>query len=221
VGEIVTDSLDGASAFAVHSAQFIFVPSIFAFILIATRRAFPAVLPALTLAITILGLIAAHALFGLQYPIDRTALYLPLLFCIAWAIASDDVRHPALRAANLLLAALLIAQFMTRIQTGIFHPWAFDKDTRHVAELLKQACAGNPDQSISIGATWIHQPALEFYRDALPIPALKPVERESPTHLSGHDFYVLNDPDTAALASTNLRVLFSGKSSGIVLAASQ
>jgi len=228
VGEIVTDSLHGAPALgflagarAVHAAQFIFVPAIFAFILIATRRAFPAVLPALTLAFTLLGLIAAHTFFGLNYPIGRTALYLPLLFCIAWAIASDNARHPALRGANLLLAALLIAQFTTQIQTESFHPWVFDEDTRHVAELLKQACAGKPDQSISIGATWIHQPALEFYRDALPIPALQPVVRQSPAELLGHDFYVLNDPDTAALPRANLQILFSGKSSGIVLAASQ
>jgi hypothetical protein len=68
---------------------------------------------------------------------------------------------------------------------------------------------------MSIGATWIHQPALEFYRDALPIPALQPVEREAPAELSGHYFYVLNDPDTAALPRTNFRVLYSDKLSGI------
>ena len=49
--------------------------------------------------------------------------------------------------------------------------------------------------SVSLSATWYHQPALEFYRNYYHIAALKPVERHAKTFLNGFDYYVLNLKD--------------------------
>ena len=68
------------------------------------------------------------------------------------------------------------------------------------------------------GATWIHQPALEYYRVHDRVAALKPVQRLEVTLTSGQDYYVLNQQDKNFAAARNHTVLFSDPFSGVVLA---
>ncbi|HEX5431009.1 MAG TPA: hypothetical protein VFW83_03520, partial [Bryobacteraceae bacterium] len=175
-------------------------------------------IPAIALAAAGLGMLTAHRVFGLLYPVDRIGLPIELLAAMAWALAAGSARWKWLIAANVALGGVMAIQFLTQFETGYFQTWWYDASTKKVAQLLRDETRGRPPGSISVGATWIHQPALEFYRNLYRIAALKPVERRQPTLLSGQDYYVLNDPDTKSPAAGNLTTLFSDSFSGIVLA---
>jgi uncharacterized membrane protein len=155
-------------------------------------------LPAATLALSLLGLAAAHAILGLPYPAERTWLYTVILFGMAWAIASDNAQGTALSAVNLVLAAAVMMQFASQLQTEYFETWSKDRDMRRISEMIRDDSIHKAPNSVTVSATWLHQPALEFYRRRLAITSLREVERLDPTQFSGYEYYVFSgedDPD--------------------------
>jgi hypothetical protein len=193
--------------------------------LLGHRKPVRSLIPAATLMITIAGLLAAHLLFRVPYPVDRTGVYLVVLFGVAWAIAADGFAEGFASRwvwrVNLLLATLAILQFAAQFETQYFLLWRFDARTKTVAQLLRDSCEGKPEGSVTVSAMWLHQPALEFYRRELPIKALQPVTYRDPPLLSGFDFYVLNESHPMDLEKAKLHVLFSDAGSEIVLAQGQ
>ncbi len=189
------------------------------------RRPDRRILAPVALLISAISLVAARHLAQFAYPGDRTGLFLILLFGLSWAICCDAVKVRWLRGVNLVLAGALTVQFALQFEPRWFSRWKFDMDTRRVALMIQQECAGKPADSVSVSAVWIHRQSLEYYRQVLPIPALRPVAGVAPPSgadpppMSGYDFYVLNPgvhdprPDAA-----HFRVLFSSPDSGIILA---
>jgi hypothetical protein len=175
-------------------------------------------IPLLIIFITLIGLISARWLFGLNYPADRTCLYFVILLAVAWAIAGDLLKTPWLRALWLVPGILLLIQFSTQVQTRYFQFWSWEADNQEIADLIQQGSIGKPANSMRISTTWIHQPSLEFYRRYLHIAALQPVERLEPTPLSGFDFYVLSGADLDRVKETNLRTVFADRDLDIILA---
>lgn len=198
------------------------LPVIFVFIAGATmlewRRGERArLIPAIALAVACCALVAAHYLAGLNYPVDRTGLWLMLLFGLAWAMASGNAQNRTFLGVNLLLAAVLTIQFTTQFHTNLFGIWWYDRSTKQVALRLEEEVRGKEPGSISIGATWVNQPVLEYYRVRDHIAALEPVVRRIPTELSGHDYYVLNQNFETAQVTENRTVLFSDPIAGVAL----
>lgn len=224
---VFPSTTDRAGLFiAAHSpgvlAEIVVVLLIAAFVAMGALRRllfFPApqLLPALMFVVSSAALVAAHLTAKLNYPVDRTGLYLILLFGLSWAMAAGTVRRRLYRDLNALLACLFIVQFAAQFDARSFRVWKFDMDTRHVAELLQRQCLGKPAASVAVSAVWINQQALEYYRRTLPIPALQPVEYHDPPPLAGYAFYVLNAGDRPQL--DRFRVLYTGAESGIILAA--
>jgi hypothetical protein len=175
-------------------------------------------IPFITLAITLVGLVLARWLFKINYPSDRTCLYFIILAVVAWAVAGDVFRTRIAQAVWLVPAILVAIQFSTQLQTQYFQFWRVETDDQVVAALIQQATLGKPEDSVSLSSTWMHQPSLEFYRRYLPIPALKPVERFDPTPLTGFDFYFLSWGDVDRGKQANLRPVFSDPDAEVVLA---
>ena len=167
------------------------------------------------------GMIAGHYLLKLNYPLDRTGLPFVVLAGMAWAIAISELNNVWVTGANVVLGLLLFAQFLTQFQTRQFQIWWYDKSTKQVAERLAEEARGKPPGSVRISATWIHQPALEFYRVYKKIDAIQPIVRRDDILLSGFDYYVLNTPDTEAPEAKRMEVLFSDPLAGVVLARSR
>jgi hypothetical protein len=165
-------------------------------------------IPFLTLLITLIGLIIARWLFGLNYPADRTCLYFVILAIVAWAIAGDVIRNRVLICIWLLPAIYTLLQFSTQLQTRYFQFWRGQSDDKRIAQMIQQEAEGHPAGSMAISTNWVHQPALEFYRRAWRMTALQPVERLEPTPLSGFDFYVLSGIDLERVKETKLRTVF-------------
>jgi hypothetical protein len=172
-------------------------------------------IPILTFAITIFGLVVARWLFGLNYPADRTCLYFVILAIVAWAYAGDIFKN---KAIWLLPSVLLLIQFSTQLQMRYFQFWRVEADDKIIAGLIQQASAGKPDNSMAISTGWMHQPTFEFYRRYLHMTAVKPVERLEPTPLTGFDFYVLSWGDVDRAKETDLRTVFADPEIEIILA---
>ena len=153
----------------------------------------------LTLALTVSSLLAAHFLFDVNYPTDRTGLYLVPLAGITWAATADILRNRFVRAINLVVACVLMIQFATQVQFRSFEVWWINSAIKDIAQQLRHETRERPAQSVSISTNFIHQPPLEFYRIYYRIAALKPIERKLHADVTGHDFYVLTGPETGAM----------------------
>ena len=171
----------------------------------------------IALGVAAAGMVAAHYLVGLKYPIDRTGLAMLLLFGFAWALAAGNTSYRWLRGASLLAGALLAIQFATQFEVSYFQVWFYDRSTKEIARRIAEDSRGKPSHSISIGATWIHQPALEYYRRVDHLTALKPVVRTMDTLITGQDYYVLQASDPHYSAALGRTVLLSDPFAGVVL----
>jgi len=209
----------GAGAWAI---QYAFLPALTIFIAIVTVRSRRALLPASTLLLALIAIVASHFVMGLNYPVDRLGLHLFVLLGLAWAIAVASVSNRWIRAVNGGIAALFIAQFITQLHTRYFTLWEFDSATKQVAQHLRDETRAAASNSISVSASWFHTPALEFYRRVWRISALKPIERHEHTIFEGFDYYVLNvkedDDLKAAGIPADLTPIFSDEFSGVLLA---
>jgi hypothetical protein len=172
----------------------------------------------LALALTVCSLLAAHFLFNVNYPSDRTGLYLIPLAALTWAATTDIVRNPSIRMINVALACVLLVQFATQIQFRSFEIWSYNSAIKDIARKLQQETMEQPAQSVSLSADFFQQPVLEFYRIYYGIAALKPLGRQKQTDFVGHDFYVLTGPETRSPQAAQLRVLYSDRVSEVVLA---
>jgi hypothetical protein len=204
-----------ATPLAIPAGVMLLARSFALFSRIDTRR----MIPALTALLAVLGLIAAHLIGGLSYPVDRIGLYLVLLGGLSWATVAAGTRRKDVRVAEAALAFLLIAQFATQFQARSFTVWYYDEDSKRVAEILERETAGRPEGSVSASTTWYLQPALEFYRVYLGIRALRPIERREPTAVVGYDYYVFHLTDIPADRLGPFRMIFENPIAGVVLAA--
>jgi hypothetical protein len=175
-----------------------------------------ALLPGATL-LSLAALITAHGLFGLPYPADRTGLYFFLLVPFAWIIAVALEPSRWTRAALSAVLGLAAVQFTTQLQHDAFAAWWYDAETKVVALRLARLTTNAPPSTIRVSANWLYQPALEFYRISLPLTALQPIRRNTPTILENHDYYVLASTD----ATATLLPIYEDRPHGIRLAESQ
>ncbi len=203
--------------------QFLFLPAVALYIGGAAawdfRGAARRHVAALTLALTVAGLFAAHWILGLKYPPDRAALYLIVLFALAWAAAMSVPRDRLQLGANATLVSLLIVQFLTQMHAGYFQYWRFDMHTKRIARILRERTAGAPEGTVSIAATWLNREALEFYRSYYHIRALQPVKPLPQETLCGFDYYLLSQRDVGRVEASGLQVLFADPLAPVALAA--
>lgn len=171
-------------------------------------------LPLVVLSTSVLGLIAAHFVFGVLYPVDRTGLWLIVALLFAWGYAASR----EWQAVHCAVALALILQFATQIQSRSFIVWAYDHDTKQVAEQIRGLTMERMPGSVWISASPARQPALEFYRLVLPMEAARPIERSEHPALCDADFYVLTFPEVTLPEVRRLRVLSEDKARGSLFA---
>ena len=169
------------------------------------------------------GLLVLHLAVNLLYPLDRTGIYfLPLAALALASLADATVEAPWSKPAQIgayAIAAILAAQFLLEFDTRKFMVWEYDADTRSIlAELAKRAPKPQT-ASIRLGNSWQLEPSLNFYGLKDNLTWLQPVTR-APIG-PGADYYVLMAADRDAIDRLHLKVLYTGPSSGTVLAAPQ
>ena len=188
------------TGYGAHLIEYLFLPAVMIFILVACVRTFlrdpasrPSLIPAVALLAALLELVAAHYLAGINYPVDRVGLYLFLLLGLAWAIGCLPTAVPtaaggsgrARRPVGCSSSSHSSRRAISSCGRSTF------RRKRSPGEFARTA-SGKRRIRVSLSATWYQQPALEFYRYYYRIAALKPVERHAKTLLEGFDYYVLN-----------------------------
>jgi dolichyl-phosphate-mannose-protein mannosyltransferase len=146
-----------------------------------------------SLVLTLIQVVAIHAIFGFRYPEGRTGLYLVLLFPLAASGAvAVLLNSPATRMVGrggALLLALTSLWFVSEFTVEYFYEWRFDAGSRRIVEKLSE-------RSVRSGRrprVWADdlEPSISFYRlvrrfDAIAPPLPDP--RTSP--MTSYDFFV-------------------------------
>lgn len=172
------------------------------------------------LGLSVAVLAAAHNLFGVKYPLARTGLYfIPLLVLGATALWAWLGSHPAAsRAAGSALAGLgvlCLVQFLALFQCNHYGEWRFDRSTKRIVQLIREDYVRSPQGRVRIGATWMLEPTINFYRRRYRLDWVEPVERGSPD--GDYNYYVLVGEDRGVAAKRKLEILFVDRFAEVLL----
>lgn len=177
----------------------------------ALRRNWLLIIVSGTAALSAAGLASTHLLLDRPYPADRTGLYFLPLATLA-LLGLTMVREKAVSLVALVLATVLIAQYLAEFNVKKFWVWSYDADTRSMGEYL---AAHHGSGRLSVGGSWQLSESLGFYLiqnrwDWLDI------NRRPPQ--TGDDYYALIPQDTSVVQSLGLKEVFRGPLSGSILA---
>lgn len=173
-------------------------------------------------ALAMLGLLVAcvassqlqHQLLGTKFLLDRTTLFLLPIFTLFVVFSCDALDgNPLLRRtgsiAAAVFAALVTLHTAAALNTSHTLTWAYDADTRRMLNDLAEFVTETPAQqrTLSLGAEWHHQPAVDFYRDRNGLGWLAPMTRRGFDRT--HDFYFHRqdsaDPEIARIPIQTLK----------------
>jgi hypothetical protein len=166
-------------------------------------------LTALLFITLIVGLSFAHSALQVKLPLMRTAVYfvflmpLPLLALLACERKSFEYRTGLVLLPLLLLLTLFyIPQWTARATSD----WRYDASTREFAKSIELLRTYKGAENISIGGSWIFEPALNFYRERYGYTHWKPVARNAKL-TDPANYYVIAAQDKPAIQAMKLRVL--------------
>jgi hypothetical protein len=161
---------------------------------------------------TLTGLMAAHHIAGVPYPLGRTGIYwVPLVTLLVMALVK---RWPLLQVPTLVLALLCVVQYVYQWNPRYYREWSSDAALVRIANSIRQS---QPHQAhIKIRAASTLYQGLNFYRrknrwrdwDEVQLDATK----------GPADFRVLLPTDTSLVQSLQLKVIYRDEPTGIVVA---
>lgn len=162
-----------------------------------------------------------HSVWGFPLPAERTGLYFLLLAPLAFAAQTELLLEKAglARRAGLALALIGIAaagRFALSLQTRSFYLWRYDADIKAIAERIEALGSATQERNSSIGASWMHEPSLNYYIVTRGWRWMAPVTRDSPR--GEHGYYVLSGQDRTLVEELNLEPIAEYPHSGVVLA---
>lgn len=171
------------------------------------------VLIAAVLAMSLGMLIAAHYLWGMLYPIDRTAIYLAALLTLESMLVIEYVLNaPRLHWAIGMLATapavLTLFFFLRGFTTSYYYEWRFDAGTKRVFHILEGQIPFNSGKPMRVGVDWRLDFSLNFYRQMYHADWLAEVTRDPPPEAGGFDYYVLLPDDGQPTRKLALRVIY-------------
>jgi 4-amino-4-deoxy-L-arabinose transferase-like glycosyltransferase len=164
---------------------------IFCLIFLLIKRDFRSPLFIVTALLTLVfsGLLAEHYMFGVNYPMERTALYLlPLLGLFLYYLVARGVTYLVHQCAMPAWATLLIFGVIAGpltwnlVRNGNLqktYTWEYDAGTKKAAERLRSYINENaaPGESFTVSNNWSFEPTLNLYIRKLQLP-IAPATRE-------------------------------------------
>jgi hypothetical protein len=170
--------------------------------------------------ISILELICANKLLGVLYPIDRTGLWLTILFILYWAALVDGLESSGLRILNVGICLLVSVQAATQLQSQSFIVWAADHDTKMCAEYLREHTQEFPPDSVEVMVSVARYPSMEFYRNAMALRSIKPIQRLPRVTFNRAKYYLLTYPDIFSEEVRGLVIIKADRERGSLFAMS-
>ncbi|RKY18968.1 MAG: hypothetical protein DRQ55_11895 [Planctomycetota bacterium] len=173
---------------------------------------------AVSLAVSLLAVVALHVLADAAYPRGRTGLYLIPLF----ALAALEALRPARSLARGALLALLLAAsavFVAGFELSYFRSWRYDAGAKQVAAQILETPGPRGEGGVRVALLdWRYQPALSFYRQLAPPGAMAELSREWELGDFSYDVYVVHPKFPPELVRQYLTPVFEHPLSGVVLA---
>jgi hypothetical protein len=164
------------------------------------------------LALSLLLLAAAHVLWGVPYPQQRTGIYLvPLL---AWGVFAAALSRAARIAAG-VLALICVVQFALLLRVDHYGPWRDDAAVKRVMAQLRAREDGS--RRVRVAASGSSNLTVWFYQRRYGwtwMDSFSLVQEPD----SRADYYVLWKADEAAVAAKGLTVLYRDPLNGLMLA---
>jgi hypothetical protein len=170
---------------------------------------------AIVMAVMAAVAVLAHLVIGIRYPDGRIALYwLPPMILAAILLVSIASSTGWRYTGGLLIAAMLANTAVHVTATRYADNW-FDAANRQAIDTIVRDHASTA-RPVTIGGSWIFEPALNFYRVTRGLDWMAPVERRPPAR--GDDYYVLLREDAGFVDTLGLRVLFQDPAVGTTVA---
>ncbi len=165
-----------------------------------------------TALLTLTGLMAAHHIAGVPYPLGRTGIYwVPLVTLLAMALVK---RWPLLHIPALVLALLCVVQYVYQWNPRHYREWSSDAALVRIANSIRQAQPHHAHIRIRAAST-LYQ-GLNFYRRKNRWRDWDEVEPDAEKGVA--DFRVLLPTDTNLLQSLQLKVIYRDEPTGLLVA---
>lgn len=167
--------------------------------------------------LTALICLAQHHLLGTSFPVDRTALFFVPMLAVALVVASVAAERRSLTHALLGGSALLLCVNAQRsLNLHYFAQWRYDASTEQMLEMLDRVRQGRP---VRLGANWLFEPSINYYRELNGLSWLAPVDRSGLR--DDFDYYFFLPGDTRNVADQPLRSIHRFETSRATLARRQ
>jgi hypothetical protein len=152
--------------------------------------------------------------FGILYPFRRTGLYwVPLFTLLVMALAAQAGRFTPLAA---VVPGIGLAVFLSSWTVRFYDEWTFDAGTNELARTLAERIRGRDERAVRVGANWIFEQSLNYYRIRLRMNAMVPVTDKGPD--GAYDYYLLMPEDWPVAERRGLRVIREHEFSRAILA---
>lgn len=168
---------------------------------------------------SVLALTLMKSFAGVLYPHARTGLYLLPLFTLSLVSAIHLFSSRSVfRYAGYAFLMAFAAAYISQLETRYFIEWKFDASTKELTKRVAADYAVHPLKSpVRVGATWTLQPSLDFYRKRQHLHWMEQINRQE-LETEPFDYYVLVGDDTQLVRKLGLRVLYTDRLSGAVVA---
>jgi hypothetical protein len=161
----------------------------------------------LLLFFVILGLLSENLLFDASYPLERTSLYIILLFSLfliyGLEVLASFIPEKLKRAYPIILGGLtlvLLINFISVFDLNKTRLWSFDSHTRDIAKILKEQ--NEPYKKPTISCDWLLEPSLSYYLVSRKMPFNLPRGRGVDSTDFIYDFAVNEAPKNYKIISS-------------------
>jgi hypothetical protein len=149
--------------------------------------------------IVALSVYVQYELFNIRFVQNRTATFLvPLMMLTVIGLLEEGTLIRHLKVPALVLAYVFALLFV--INTGKhanfkwYIDWQYDSSTREMMNDLIKDAGENPGKEIKMGIVWLHEPSINFYREAWKLDWLRKADRKGYT--GDFDYYYVDNADS-------------------------
>lgn len=177
----------------------------------------------LLLGLCSLSTIMQHHLLQTPYLLDRTALFLVVLFNLIFVFFTAEISASKSFAGLAVHASavVLLIHFSMCFNMRYVLEWRYDADTKDMLTDLEQVkIIPKGKETVSIGIPLIFDPAINFYREKNQLTWLNTVWRKETNNMC-HDYFCLSQKDLAAFNRDSLEIIKTYPGTENVLAKSK
>ena len=172
--------------------------------------------------LAVLFLVAARVFAGINYPMDRTALYFVPVVTLALmlGLAGWTRRPRAMEWAAVLIALAVCASYASQLRVSYYRSWKYDADSRRVFDRMEALAGHRPstDRATVFGA-WYFEPSTDFYRLSRGAAWLRFFPRASDRPIESWDFLIVDGAGAGQMKPHGFVPVYLGDVSDVVLCA--